>query len=133
MADGIQELREWVRKVALAEFTDRLISEPGLLSIRERHGDGFALLHQAAAVGRADLLSAILERGGDVDMPSGAAEEHPDDKKAPRFDPGYTPLMSAAAYGQLAVVRSLLAAGADPMKTDYHHGTALPSGAARGG
>jgi len=39
---------------------------------------------------------------------------------------------SAAAHGQLAVVRQLLAAGADPMKADYHRGTALHSAASNG-
>ncbi len=132
MAADIIELPEWIRKVSLAEFSDRLDGEPELLDIRDTHRDGFALLHHAAALGRTDLLNVILERGVSVDMPSGAPEEHPDNEKAPRFDPGYTPLMSAAAYGQMAAVKHLLSAGANPLKTDYHHGTALHSAAASG-
>jgi len=63
---------------------------------------------------------------------SGAGEEHGDGESAPRHDPGYTPLMSAAACGQLATVKCLLSAGADPFKTDYHRGTALHSAATNG-
>ena len=132
MAADIIELPEWIKRVSLAEFSDRLDGEPGLLDIRDTHRDGFALLHHAAALGRTDLLNVILERGLSVDMPSGAPEEYPDNEKAPRFDPGYTPLMSAAAYGQMAAVNHLLSSGADPLKTDYHHGTALHSAAASG-
>jgi ankyrin repeat protein len=132
MSSDIPALPKWIESASLTEFTDRIDAEPGLLSVRDSHGDGFALLHHVAALGRIDLLNVILERGLSVDLPSGAPEEYPDNEEAPRFDPGYTPLMSAAAYGQLAAVKRLLFAGAHPMQTDYHHGTALHSAAASG-
>ena len=91
------------------------------------------MLHHAAALGRNDFIRIILEKGVSIDTPSGTPEEYADSEaEPPRFDPGYTPLMCAAAHGQVATVRYLISAGADPFKTDYHRGTALHSAAASG-
>ena len=133
MAAYNEEPRAWVQRVTVTEFADRIEVEPGFLDSCDPDSDAFTMLHHAAALGRNDLVQLILERGVSIDMPSGALERYPDsDAETPRFEPGYTPLMSAAAYGQLATVRFLLSVGADPLKTDYYQGTALHSAAAGG-
>ena len=127
------DLRAWVQNASGAEFARRIDTEPGLLGSSDSGGDGFRVLHHAAALGRVDLIQMILERGVTIDTPSGTPEEYGDtEAERPKFEPGYTPLMCAAAHGQLATVRHLISAGADPFKTDYHGGTALHSAAASG-
>jgi ankyrin repeat protein len=127
------DLRTWVEKASAAEFAERIGIEPGFLGSRDSGGDAFGVLHHAAALGRDDLVGMILERGVSIDLPSGTPEQYPDsDAEPPRFDPGYTPLMCAAAHGQLATVSYLISAGADPFKTDYYRSTALHSAAASG-
>jgi ankyrin repeat protein len=124
---------EWLKSVSATDFVNRITAEPGLLDRRELNSDGFAVLHTVAAMGRTDLVRVILERGGAVDMRSGALEEVGDtEDAAPRFDPGYTPVMAAAGYGQLAAVRQLLAAGADPLLVINHGGSALHSASSSG-
>jgi ankyrin repeat protein len=82
---------------------------------------------------RGAARDADLERGVSVDTPSATPEEYGDaEADRPKFEPGFTPLMSAAAHGQLATVRHLISMGADPFKTDYYRGTALHSAAASG-
>ena len=132
MAPHTRSLIDWLQKATAVEFAGRIDAEPQFLDSRDGDSDGFAVLHHAAALGRDDLIQLILGRDVSIDMPSGAGEEHGDGESAPRHDPGYTPLMSAAACGQLATVKCLLSAGADPFKTDYHRGTALHSAATNG-
>ena len=88
-----------------------------LLDSCDSGGDGFGVLHHAAALGRLDLIQVILERGVGVDTPSGTQEEYSDtEAERPKFEPGFTPLMCAAAHGQLATVRHLISVGADPSR-----------------
>ena len=127
------DLRTWVQKATTAEFADRIDAESGFLDSCDPGSDAFRVLHHAAALGRNDLVRMILDRGISIDMPSGTSEECGDaEAERPRFEPGYTALMCAAAHGQLATARYLILAGADPFKTDYHGGTALHSAAADG-
>src|SRR6476620_4954620 len=127
------DLRVWVQSTTGAEFARRIDAEPGLLDSCDYGGDRFGVLHQAAALGRLDLIQMILERGVGIDTASGTQEEYSDtEAERPKFEPGFTPLMCAAAHGQLATVRHLISAGADPFKTDYHGGTALHSAATSG-
>jgi ankyrin repeat protein len=130
---GSKDLRAWVQTASVEEFACRINAEPGLLDSCDSGGDHFWLLHHAAALGRLDLIKVLLERGVGVDAPSGTPEEYGDtEAERPKFEPGFTPLMCAAAHGQLATVRHLISIGADPFKTDYHGGTALHSAAASG-
>lgn len=127
------DLKAWVENTSASEFARRIGNEPGLLESCDSSGDRFGVLHHAAALGRLDLIQLILERGVSVDAPSGTPEQFTDSEtEPPTFDPGYTPLMCAAAHGQLATVRYLISAGGDPFKTDYYRGTALHSAAASG-
>jgi ankyrin repeat protein len=127
------DLKAWVENTSAAEFAGRIDDEPGLLKSCDSSGDRFGVVHHAATLGRLDLIQMILERGVTVDAPSGTPEQYPDSETdPPRFDPSYTPRMCAAAHGQLATVRYLICAGADPLKTDYYRGTALHSAAASG-
>lgn len=127
------DLRVWVQNTTGAEFARRIDAEPGLLDSCDSGGDRFGVLHHAAALGRLDLIQVILERGLGVDTPSGTQEECSDtEAERPKFEPGFTPLMCAAAHGQLATVRHLISVGADPFKTDCHGGTALHSAATSG-
>ena len=126
-------LRVWVQNTSAAEFARRIDDEPGFLDSCDSSGDRLGVLHHAAALGRLDLIQMILERGVNVDTPSGTPVEDGDtEAERSKFEPGFTPLMSAAAHGQLATVRHLISIGADPFKTDYHGGTALHSAAASG-
>jgi ankyrin repeat protein len=59
---------------------------------------GAMALTQAASMGRSEIVEAWLQRGLDVNVADGV---------------GNTPLMAAAAAGQLDAVRRLLAAGSD--------------------
>ena len=60
---------------------------------------GAAPLHFAAASGSADAVTALLDRGADVNV------------REPQW--GQTPLMFAAALGRTAVVKTLVTRGAD--------------------
>ena len=57
------DLRAWVQNATGAEFARRIDAEPGLLGSSDSGGDGFGVLHHAAALGRLDLIQVILERG----------------------------------------------------------------------
>jgi ankyrin repeat protein len=127
------DLRLWIQNASTEEFTRRVNDEPGFLDFRDSSGDRFGAMHHAAALGRIDLIRMILERGVSVDTPSGTPEEYPDpEAERAKFEPGFTPLMCAAAHGQLATARHLIAVGADPFRADYYDGTALHSAAASG-
>lgn len=127
------DLRVWVQSTTATEFARRMDAEPGLLGSCDSGGDRFGVLHHAAALGRLDLIHMILSRGVSVDTPSGSPEESGDvETERPKFEPGYTPLMAAAAHGQLATVRHLISAGANPLTADYFGGTALHSATASG-
>ncbi len=125
-------MKSWLETATLSDFLARINADAGLLTYRASTSDGYSLLHDAAALGRNDLLASILARGIDVDLPSGRAEIDSEHVGAERFEPGYTPLMSAARNGLLSTVRLLLLAGADPGKTDYYGGTAVHSAAVVG-
>ena len=113
MSKSSTDLLDWLTTASDADFVGRITTDPGMLERRDIGPDGFSLLHQAAAMGRQGVIASILERGVAVNLPSGAPEEFSDSVDGPpRFDPGYTPLMAAAAYGQVAAVTQLLAAGA---------------------
>ena len=73
----------------------------------ERQGwNGWTALHLAAAHGRVDRVSLLLECGAPIDARSD-------------IDGGYTPLMEAAARGQAEAVGLLLDAGADTTVRDW--------------
>src|SRR6478735_5196779 len=115
------DLKTWIEKASAAEFADRIEAEPAILNSCDAGGGGFGVLHHAAALGRLDLIQMILERGVSVDTPSATPGEYGDaEADRPKFEPGFTPLMSAAAHGQLSTVRHLISMGADPFKTDYY-------------
>ena len=54
------DLFEWLKKTSSAEFVERIDTEPGLLERRDIGGDGFGVLHRAAALGRGDLVRSIV-------------------------------------------------------------------------
>jgi ankyrin repeat protein len=78
----------------------RLLLESGAdVDAREGGPDGFTSLMHAASVDDRDLLELMISFGANVDS---------------RMIGGYTPLMLAALHDHIHVLRSLLAAGADP-------------------
>ena len=94
------DLRDWVQKATVSEFADRIDADPGFLSSCDSGLDAFGVLHHAAAVGRNDLVQMLLEWGVNIDMPTGTpSSDGESEAEPPKFDPGYTPLMCAAATG----------------------------------
>jgi cytohesin len=80
----------------------------------EPHPGGTTLLHWAAWGGHADIVRAVLQAGADVN-----AAVHNE------LGDGYTPLMTATAFGRCAAARLLLEAGADPRAATRSGETAL--------
>ena len=87
--------------------------------VRERSGDGFTLLHLAAFFGQQDAVDLLLTSGAETDG------------RGTGWMTG-TPLHSAASSGNVAVVRTLLAAGADPTARQSGGWTALHAAARNG-
>ena len=73
-------------------------------------GQGDTALHMAAANKKVYMVAFLLSRGAKVDVPN---------------CDGKTPLMYAAAKGDLESARLLMAAGANPLVTDKGGNTAL--------
>jgi ankyrin repeat protein len=67
--------------------------------------DGWTALHLAAHYGRPGVVRLLIEAGADVNALADNII-------------GNTPLMAAIAGGNEAIVRELIAAGADPYKKD---------------
>lgn len=76
----------------------------------------------AAEHGFRDRLDLLARHGIDVTGVELVARTFPDDPNA-RDDEGVTPLHQAAWEGDLALIRRLLAAGADPSLTDGRFGS----------
>lgn len=123
--------QEWIRQVEPTRFLERLDAEPEFLERRDSDDEELTPLHQAAAVGRCDLVRIILGRAVSVDLPSGTLEDW-HDGTPPRWSPGVTPLMCASRSAQLGAVKVLLEAGAHPDLTDYSGFTALHAAAVAG-
>ena len=99
------------------ELREGLQEDPSL--IQAWSPDGFTALHLACFFGSEGAARLLLERGAEVALPS-------------RNSMRVTPLNSAAASGQLAVVKMLLERGA-PVNAVQHGGwTALHSAANNG-
>jgi ankyrin repeat protein len=113
-----------VEQTADVELVARLLAEPGVdpnaaASVSDSHGvlDPYTPLTRAAALGHLEAVRLLLEAGAD---PGGAAPStgwcrldatgmnHGDSEDSD----GTTPLMAAAGFGQLEVLRLLLARGA---------------------
>ena len=93
-----------------------------------RSGAGYSALHTAVVRGDVELVNVLLAHGAD---PNARIT-----KPAPmtRFDygwilplevVGYTPLLQAAKYAEVEIMRALLAGGADPSATTTEGTTAL--------
>ena len=72
-----------------------------------RDGNGNTPLMLASQIGYAEGIALLLERRANVDLPNNSGE---------------TPLMRAVQNRDVATVRTLLAAGADPSKSDRSAG-----------
>jgi ankyrin repeat protein len=79
-------------------------------------------IHWAAQHGFSDRLALLERHGIDVSGAELVARAFPDDPNA-RDDEGATPLHHAAWEGDLALIRRLLDAGADPSITDGRFGS----------
>ena len=106
--------------------------------------EGWFPLHDASWRGDLDVVRALLERGADIEAAefrgktslhsacltgqTGVVRElltRGADIEAREADVGRTPLIMASEYGHYAVVRVLLAAGANRLHTDAFGRTAL--------
>jgi len=104
---GIRSAREWLRRRSFLTADMAKIFDQDLAGV----------LSDAAIYGDAQTTSLALEEGINPNSRSG---------------PGYTPLILAAKRNQLAIVKLLLAHGADPSLQDDSGQSAL-SAASRGG
>ena len=84
-----------------------------------RSADGFTPLHLACFFGHAHIVARLIDHHADVD----AVAENPSQVR---------PLHSAAARNDAALVRQLLASGADPNVAQHGGWTALHSAAKHG-
>ncbi len=99
------------------EVTRQIDRDPSLL---ESHSsDGWTPLHLASFFGHAELATALLDRGADVNARSANAMKN-------------TALHAAAAGGQIELMRLLLARGADANASQHGGWTALHSAAQSG-
>jgi ankyrin repeat protein len=99
-----------------AAAVKKLIAQGADVNIPE--GDGMTALHWAAEHGDSAMTMALLRARADV--------------KATTRIGSYTPLQLASRSGSPAVVKVLLAAGADPNRPDANGATALHLAAAAG-
>jgi uncharacterized protein len=99
---------------AIIEAIDR---DPSLLEAHS--GDGWTPLHLAAFFGHAEVASALLDRGADVNARSTNAMKN-------------TPLHAAAAGNNTELMRLLLERGADANATQQGGWTALHAAAQSG-
>ena len=98
------ESRWWtaVRK-ADEDTINEMVSVGGPVLARTIDDGRRSALHFAAALGKADLVTRLLQVGAEVDLA---------DKD------GYTPLHMAAGYLHTSTINALLAGGADPEQKD---------------
>lgn len=93
-----------------------LVTKPSMLTHREKTGEGWAAIHHAAADGQLDVINFLINAGCNPNLPSG------EDDGEGNFEEGIPPLAVAVWKDQLAAVRLLLKAGADPTGPDrYGH------------
>ena len=98
-----------------------------------RDRNGLGSLHVAAQAGDVDLVRALLARGADVNMPTpavrAAVNRARDGGRVLTAGGMLTPLMLAAQADNVAVMRMLVTAGADPSLKSDSGGTLLMFGA----
>ena len=97
-------------KVPDHELLKKLVADGGNANGLMDDGSGRTLLHEAARLGHATIISVLLEAGADVDAPDSN---------------GRTPLMESAWEGHADATRALLAGGADTELENLGGGTAL--------
>jgi hypothetical protein len=95
------------REIDAAE-TQRLLAEVRRLNYRDEAGRG--LLHQAAYFGHMDVVLTLINRGADVNL-RGMSED--------------TPVSSAAAGGNPAIIETLITFGADIAPVNVYGNSAL--------
>lgn len=90
----------------------------------------------AAAAGHADITGMLIDRGADISAKTKAtADKLPHSCTVCSWKPsvgGFTPLLFAARSGDVATVRLILDAGADPNEGTTEHGNALVIAGASG-
>lgn len=85
-----------------------------VIAAAEGHGDDRRTFPMASAMGCLDAVQDLISTGTDVDQQFNGLRRQ-----------GLTPLMSAAAYGDVEIAKALLAAGADSARKDAEGSTAL--------
>ena len=104
--------------------------------VGERDREGNQLLHGAAAGGDGVLVAALLAKGADPNGLTGPSQikwvTEANFGRPPPHVPPTPPLLIAAANGQIAAMKLLLAAGADP-RFVAENKTNVTLAAARGG
>ena len=123
----------------------------GNVAIDARDGDGRTALHHAAAAGHAQLLHALIARGGKFETQDGGSWSPLHSAASAGRDEcvqeliaagaglelgaggsGSTALVLAASKGHAGVVRALVSASANALAVDGSGGTALHRSAAKG-
>jgi ankyrin repeat protein len=90
--------------------------------------NGVTPLLYASNNGQVGIVDLLLEHGADVNADTGSGEGPPVNRKyfeSMLVTDGITPLMAASGNGHIAVVNSLLKAGADVNKANKQGGTPL--------
>ena len=122
------DLRGFIAAIQASEskrVTASLAEWPILSSLRETTGEGWAAIHHAAACGNIEAATALLDAGCSADLPSGEFIKDGEDDRDSYFEPGVRPIAVATWKDQLAMVKLLLARGADPTGADHFSHSAV--------
>jgi ankyrin repeat protein len=120
MAGGLRDMdagmMEAARRGDTAELR-RLLAAGADISARD--GANRTALHHATEADHVEAALALIEGGADVNASDGRSIDH-------------TPFLMAGARGQVAILRAMLANGADLASTNGYGGTALIPACERG-